>query len=229
MIPSDQLIQALEQTFTDRRVDTEEKSELFSLFQSLNREQRAFVRNRAFDIVKSNQQHEPIAPLLKWLQAIIKNLDSSRPAIPESDTYFSPGNTCLNILLSLINDAKKSVDICVFTISDNNIRDAILAAYARGICIRVITDNDKTEDLGSDIYTLAKKGVNIRTDQTRHHMHHKFAIFDGRKLITGSFNWTRSASLYNHENLVLLEDKDTVVEFGEEFEKLWAQFLPYRD
>ena len=26
------------------------------------------------------------------------------------------------------------------------------------------------------------------------HMHHKFAIFDGERLINGSYNWTRGAA-----------------------------------
>ena len=37
-------------------------------------------------------------------------------------------------------------------------------------------------------------------------MHHKFALFDGRRLMTGSFNWTRSASEQNEENLIVTAD-----------------------
>jgi len=42
------------------------------------------------------------------------------------------------------------------------------------------------------------------------HMHHKFAIVDGRLLINGSFNWTRQAVLYNQENCVVTDNGSLV-------------------
>jgi phosphatidylserine/phosphatidylglycerophosphate/cardiolipin synthase-like enzyme len=36
--------------------------------------------------------------------------------------------------------------------------------------------------------------------------HHKFAIFDGKTLLNGSYDWTRSAFTKNEEN-VLVTDK----------------------
>ena len=34
-------------------------------------------------------------------------------------------------------------------------------------------------------------------------MHHKFAIIDGKKLISGSFNWTMQAAMGNYENVMI--------------------------
>ncbi len=34
------------------------------------------------------------------------------------------------------------------------------------------------------------------------HMHHKFALFDGGRLLTGSYNWTRGAAETNYENVI---------------------------
>lgn len=42
------------------------------------------------------------------------------------------------------------------------------------------------------------------------HMHHKFAIVDGRLLINGSFNWTRQAVLYNQENCIITDNPQLV-------------------
>ena len=55
-------------------------------------------------------------------------------------------------------------------------------------------------------------------------MHHKFAIADGMFLVTGSYNWTRSAAKYNEENIVVLDNQGLVKAFQEEFEKLWRAF-----
>lgn len=219
-----QLQTILEKTFEDRKVDSSEKAELFREFSPLTREQRAFTRNKAFDMVKIAAREESAAPLLKWLEAIVKSLDNSEPLNSQCEVHFSPGAECASALINLIRSAKRTLDICVFTISDNNISDEIIAANKRGVKIRIITDNDKTLDQGSDIDMLAEAGVPVRIDQTRHHMHHKFAVRDNKQLATGSFNWTRSASKYNHENLVIMDDQETVRRFGYEFERLWESF-----
>ena len=64
----------------------------------------------------------------------------------------------------------------------------------------------------------------MRVDQTDAHMHHKFAVYDDARLLSGSYNWTRSAANYNQENLVVTSDRAIVERFGSEFERLWSDF-----
>jgi phosphatidylserine/phosphatidylglycerophosphate/cardiolipin synthase-like enzyme len=71
---------------------------------------------------------------------------------------------------------------------------------------------------------LVAAGIAVRTDRTEHHMHHKFALFDGGLLLTGSYNWTRSAALHNEENFVLTTEPKLVRPFGQLFEGLWTKF-----
>lgn len=92
--------------------------------------------------------------------------------------------------------------------------------------IRVVSDDDKSGDLGSDIERLAEAGVSVRIDRTPVHMHHKFAIFDGDMLMTGSYNWTRSANDENHENLLVTFDPALVAAYTKELERVWSQAMP---
>jgi phosphatidylserine/phosphatidylglycerophosphate/cardiolipin synthase-like enzyme len=96
------------------------------------------------------------------------------------------------------------------------------------VALRVLTDNEKAEDLGSDIEQLRQAGVALRVDDSPAHMHHKFAVADRAVLLNGSFNWTRSASLYNEENFILSGDPRLITAFSKEFERLWQQFGPSR-
>lgn len=137
--------------------------------------------------------------------------------------YFSPGNDCLNAIIAAIQQAGHAVKICVFTISDDRITAAIRQAHAAGIQVKVLTDNEKLFDKGSDIRELALAGVLIRVDVTQYHMHHKFAIIDNEVLLTGSYNWTRSAANYNHENLLVTNQPDIVNAYLTEFDSLWQQ------
>jgi mitochondrial cardiolipin hydrolase len=97
-------------------------------------------------------------------------------------------------------------------------------AHRRGVNLRVITDNDKLFDEGSDIERLSSAGIPVRVDNTEYHMHHKFAIFDGTLLLNGSYNWTRSAALYNEENYILTGDQRLIRFFAELFNTLWEKF-----
>jgi len=137
--------------------------------------------------------------------------------------YFSPGDACLNAILTAINGAKSSLKICVFTISDDRITRAILQAHRSGIKVKVLTDNEKLYDKGSDIRELVQAKVPVRVDNTANHMHHKFTIMDNQTVFTGSYNWTRSAALYNHENLIITNEKTIVTDFCREFDRLWAE------
>ena len=169
----------------------------------------------------------PIHSAVNWLERIVKlltPLDSAAPAAAIAEACFSPQHDCASRIVRLFEGARRSVDVCVFTITDDRITEAITRAHRRGVALRVITDNDKSYDAGSDIERLEREGVPVRLDVTAFHMHHKFAIFDGGLLLNGSYNWTRSASLNNEENFILTSDVKLVPPFRQLFEQLWIEF-----
>lgn len=143
--------------------------------------------------------------------------------------YFSPGDECWQHIVHRLQKAIQTADLCVFTITDDRISRAILDAHHRGVKVRIISDAEKANDLGSDLKQFADSGIEVKlmrvvshTDpHAGGHMHHKFAIFDGRNLINGSYNWTRGAANINHENLIDITDAGLLRRFTAEFERLW--------
>ena len=123
--------------------------------------------------------------------------------------------------MQLINAARTDLDICVFTITDDRLAEAILAAHQRKVAIRIITDNEKAFYPGSDIDRLQTAGIQLKVDQTPFHMHHKFALFDRQLLLTGSYNWTRGAARDNLENFIVTSERRLVEPFQDTFERLW--------
>ena len=223
----DALDRSLRESAQDFTLDAGEKLELRELGQQLDAGRIRFLRNRAFDIARDAMRGEPVATLevLRWLEQVVKTLDAADQAAPVvSSAYFSPGDTCLRRLCDLMRGCRDTLDICVFTIADDRLTEAILDCHARGVQVRVVSDNDKQHDSGSDIDRLRAQGVQVRVDDAPSHMHHKFALFDGRVLANGSFNWTRSATRDNDENLVVSDDANLVRVFGLQFGKLWQQF-----
>ena len=224
--------QQLETALADLKISNEEKQQFITLVQSLKSDKLSYFRNQSFDLMRAvlaeNPEHAMKA--MNVLQQLWRISDTYRPDIQHntlgkgSRVYFSPGRDCRAHIVNALTDAKKSIDICVFTISDNTITDAILAAHQRGVNVRIISDNHKSEDLGSDIVWLLNKGVAVRMDKSVNHMHHKFSVIDQGVLINGSFNWTKSATERNQENIVVDHDKLLIGQFSRQFEQLWEKY-----
>ena len=217
----------LRETLEDIKLSSDEKIELRELAPSLSKDERRFLRNKGFALARESIDADASQTfkVLKWLEQVVKTLDSGAvESVVKSSAHFSPGDECRRKIIDLCHQAKQSIDICVFTISDDTLSEAIYKAHQRGIKVRIITDNDKSGDLGSDVDDLAAKGVNVRMDQSPNHMHHKFAVFDNAILLNGSFNWTRSASRYNQENIVVSGEVAIVDDFQRKFEALWSLF-----
>ena len=117
--------------------------------------------------------------------------------------------------------AKRTVDVCVFTITDDRISNAILDAHRRGVAVRIISDDLKATEEGSDIARFRAAGIPLRLDRSPFHMHHKFALFDGALLLTGSYNWTRGAARDNQENFITTPDRRLIAAFAATYERLW--------
>ena len=140
----------------------------------------------------------------------------------EVEVYFSPSKDCENALVERINASKKNIDAAVYSINNKSIVNALKQAHDRGIQIRILTDRLQAAGNSSAVKDLRNYGINIRVHTKNKIEHNKFAIFDGKKASTGSYNWTNPASDKNSENCVFFsEDEKVVGEFQNRFNYLW--------
>jgi phosphatidylserine/phosphatidylglycerophosphate/cardiolipin synthase-like enzyme len=223
------ILHDIEQSFNDEHLSRKEKAELKRIIaeEQPDKQELDWLRSKIFDLAQSKFSENENQQVLHWLEETNKLLLQKAHKEVENKVYFSPGDECLRAVCNQISFASSSIDVCVFTISDNRIKDKLLYAFGKGVRVRIITDNDKSFDRGSDIQSLHEAGVSIKMDSSRHHMHHKFAVFDKKLALTGSFNWTRSASAYNHENILITDHLGAVNSYRKEFDRLWENLNPY--
>lgn len=221
------LLDRIEATLADDRLSDDERRDLSRALREASPPEEGLrqLRNRAFELVRARHADPDVLGLLKWLEGVVRAFDVARaPAgTVRTQAWFSPGTDCLDAIVAQLRAARRSMDLCVFTLSDDRISREVLAAHRRGVAVRLLTDNDKAWDRGSDVAALREAGIATRVDRTEAHMHHKFAIFDGTWLLNGSYNWTRSACEHNEENLVLSNEPGLVAAFSREFESLWSR------
>jgi mitochondrial cardiolipin hydrolase len=222
---TEELDQALRATLEDGRLSRGERQALLEVLSEtpLDAARLSQLRARAFVLARERATEPRALEALSWVEDLVKllvHLDAPAAA-GSSRAYFSPGEACLSAILGHLGRARVTLDICVFTITDDRIARAILDAHARNVRVRVITDNDKQYDGGSDVERLRRAGVALKVDETEHHMHHKFALVDGATLLNGSYNWTRSAGAFNDENLIVTSERSLVQAFARQFGELW--------
>ena len=223
------LSEILQQTLDDHRLTRSERRALRDTLTDFIKDQASQIKchQTAFELARNNIDQVNSSAVLEWLEdvsQVIRQAAEPDQTATDAEVVFSPGDHCWQRIASLLKSSRHSVDICVFTITDYRITSAILDAHGRKVAVRVITDNDKAFDKGSDVERLARAGVDVCVDQTEHHMHHKFAIFDRKRLLTGSYNWTRSAAASNEENFIIVDDARLLTQFQDEFDRLWKEF-----
>ncbi|KAI9475856.1 MAG: hypothetical protein EXX96DRAFT_601716 [Benjaminiella poitrasii] len=139
--------------------------------------------------------------------------------------FFFPSKDSFNAFMSVLNSATKTIDICVFAFTDDDVANALIAAKKRGVSIKIITDNQQAAGKGADAKRLQEAhNIPFKTDRSSGYMHNKFAIIDSTTLINGSFNWSKGARFKNRENVLITNIPICIKEFQKQFNALWEEF-----
>lgn len=138
--------------------------------------------------------------------------------------YFSPNGHIRARIIEEISNSKNSIDIAMFNFTSYGTQSALNKALKRGVKIRIIADLGESEDIHSVIGPLKESGFMVKLVKGKGKnglMHNKFAIFDRKILLTGSYNWTETAEHYNYENALFLTERSIINEYEKEFDLLW--------
>ena len=136
---------------------------------------------------------------------------------------FSRTMDCASIIISLIDSARQSVLVAVFSFTSNPLADALIRAHRRGVEVRVVIEMEQANVRGSEYERLRSAGVAVRLDGNSDLMHHKFMVVDGRVVVTGSYNWSAAAEDRNDENVVVIYGEEIAALYSREFERVWAR------
>lgn len=120
-------------------------------------------------------------------------------------------------IFKILKKAKKSVKLCYYAFTDEDIFAFLKYLSSRGVKIKMILD-DWIES--SRLSKLRWGGFDVKIVE-KPLLHHKFMIVDDKILVFGSANLTESGLHKNVEVLFKTQEKDFVKDFIEEFERLW--------
>ena len=151
-------------------------------------------------------------------------------AKPPVTVYFSPDGGAEKALVAAIDQAQQRIQAAVYTFTSRRVAKALLRAVKRGVKVSMILDgNDESEY--SKGYYVSKRGIVVRYARGLRRkkkkisyglMHDKFAVIDGRLVVTGSYNWTVSAERWNYENLLVIDSVSLASRYEQEFNQIWS-------
>jgi len=138
---------------------------------------------------------------------------------------FSPKGGVEDMLVDAISRSKKTIDVAMFSFYAQRVADALIAARKRGVVVRVVADTMQARR-SQPMLALSESGVSLRLSAGRDGtgvMHHKYALFDGTLLMSGSYNFSANAEQFNFENDLFTVAPADAGAFGGEFAFVWAQ------
>lgn len=137
------------------------------------------------------------------------------------EVYFSPDDGTAERIIELITNAKISVYFLAFSFTSDPIADALIAAETRGVEVSGVFETSQASGQGGEFFRLADLGMGVELDGNPRKMHHKVIIIDSRTVITGSYNFSRSAEESNDENTLIIHNREIANQFLVEFEEIF--------
>ena len=148
----------------------------------------------------------------------------------------------LQLLAEQLASAKRSIDMALFVFSAQQLANVLREQVKQGSDVRLVADpgfasrsfsevldllgvtlpdhNCKVET-GNQPFDEAHEAVGTPRLARGDKLHHKFAVIDNRRVITGSFNWSPSAAHTNDETLLVIHSPELAQHFTREMDRLW--------
>jgi phosphatidylserine/phosphatidylglycerophosphate/cardiolipin synthase-like enzyme len=149
---------------------------------------------------------------------------SQEPLYAGVQLFYGPADGFQTVDARLINGARHRIDMAAYVLTDRALVAALGRAAMRGVQVRVYLDG---EEMGRNpaVEDIAK-APNLemrRKGHARDLMHLKSYQVDGRRLRTGSANFSVSGEAYQDNDLLVIESPAAAERFREIFERLWAR------
>jgi phosphatidylserine/phosphatidylglycerophosphate/cardiolipin synthase-like enzyme len=150
---------------------------------------------------------------------------SREPSFASVRAFYGPGEGIGSVDARLIDEARSSIDMAAYVLSDRAVVSALGRAAMRGVHVRIYLDGDQMPHSQHAVSAISAT-PNVELRQKRRSsdlMHMKSFAVDRRILRSGSANFSVSGEDYQDNDLIVIESPELARGFSENFERLWAR------
>jgi phosphatidylserine/phosphatidylglycerophosphate/cardiolipin synthase-like enzyme len=144
------------------------------------------------------------------------------------ELHYAPQENLEAIDEALIDDSAETIDIAAYVLSDQKVIAALIAAADRGVVIRLYLDKGQYAEHDPLKGRLIEKllsypNVFARIKGRGVLMHLKAYVVDGRRLRTGSGNFSRAGLSDQDNDLIVVDDVKAIADFESNFDAIFAR------
>jgi phosphatidylserine/phosphatidylglycerophosphate/cardiolipin synthase-like enzyme len=162
---------------------------------------------------------------LIFLFAIFATNLSARDSSAGVDVAFE--GDCEALVLNTIAKARKEIQVAIYTFTRRQIAEALVEKVRRGVKVRVKMDAHQAKSTYGkrvvDILDAGEVPYELIKMPPYSHMHHKFIVVDKRYVVSGSYNFTTTATETNWENAIFVDSRSIAAKFAGEFEAVQSK------
>ncbi len=135
-------------------------------------------------------------------------------------------NKLYDKLVDFMDTAKSTIDVAIYSIDEYKVIDELVKKKNEGLTVRIVTDDYNLKKYPQDYTKLKNAHIPIVSDDSgidsNYIMHDKFVIVDGKKVWTGSTNFTYSGFAKNYNNSLIIISKDVAKLYDREFDQMFV-------
>jgi phosphatidylserine/phosphatidylglycerophosphate/cardiolipin synthase-like enzyme len=135
--------------------------------------------------------------------------------------YFTPPAGAASGLIKQIDGAKKSIKVMAYGFTATNLAEALVRAKRRGVDVGLIQDEKSAQNNRETLPILLAAGIDVRSDGKHAIQHNKVMLIDDDIVITGSYNFTKSAEKRNAENIMIVRSSYAAKRYADNWKLHW--------
>ncbi len=143
-------------------------------------------------------------------------------------TFFSPGGNAMPTVHEELRRATKNIRFMAFSMTDKEILKIMLEKKAAGVKVEGIFDECLIPQY-SIYWDLKKAGVMTAGDGNQALMHHKVMIIDDTTVVTGSYNFSKSAQTKNQENMLIVKSPLIAKQYVDEYIRIRSAAFDHKN
>lgn len=149
--------------------------------------------------------------------AFIFPFRSAPPSLTIDGPYFSPNGGGETAIIRHIDGTTKSLKILAYSFTSDGIIQSVISAKKRGVDVTAVLDKSHMKERNGAAERFKNAGIKTLIDGRHAIQHNKVMVCDGAEVITGSYNFTKSANERNAENVFVLKSAPLADKYDKNF------------
>jgi phosphatidylserine/phosphatidylglycerophosphate/cardiolipin synthase-like enzyme len=137
------------------------------------------------------------------------------------DARFSSQGSVGKAVTEAIGETKERLTLALYGFDNTDLGEELLKLVKKNVTVRLKVDTARSasKKIVKLIELLKAGGVQIQSVAANGRNHNKFAVIDGKRVLTGSYNWTLKSE-NNWENLLILDCPELAKAYESEWERI---------